>query len=323
MFYVLGIALCLAVLFLVLTACSMLLLPTLPLARRMAQRAAPERAANILFTAQLLPFVVASVATLGLALPSFLEFEPHSTNEGIGLRLDILALAGAVIVAGMAVRGWQILRATAKTQRRWRENADRIYLEGTQHPAYRVENSPSLLAVAGIFRPRVFLAREIAETLSQQELQAALAHEFAHIESFDNLKHLLLKITDMPSWLNPLRGGVREWTSTSEIAADHNALASGVTAIDLSSALIKVARLRRLPAADGAIAAHLVPECGSSLERRVTRLSELLQSDAHVTSPASGHRRLKAAIFVCIVLYIGSLPILLPTVHEALEFLVH
>src|SRR5262245_34034046 len=316
MFYVLAIALCLAVLFLVLTAGSLLLLAAVPLARRMVQRAVPECAANILFAAQLLPFALASVAALGLALPAFLEFEPHSTNEGPGLRLDILALAGALIVAGMAVRGWHILRATAKTQRRWRDNSERIYLEGMQIPAYRVENSPSLLAVAGIVLPRVFLAREIAETLSHRELQAALAHELAHIAAFDNLKHLLLKMTDMPSWLNPLRGGVGNWTSASEIAADNKALASGVSALDLSSALIKVARLRRQPAIDHALAAHLVPSCGSSLEPRVTRLSELLQSDAHVAPPASGHRRLIAAIFLCIVMYICSLPILLPTVHE-------
>jgi BlaR1 peptidase M56 len=322
MFYVLAVALCLAALFLVLTASSLLLLAARPLARRMVRTTVPQRAANILFAAQLLPFALASAVTLGLVLPAFLEFEPHSTNEAIGLQLDILALAGALILAGMAARGWHILRATARIQRRWRKNSQRVYLEGTDLPAYCVENNPSLLAVAGIFRPRVFLAREIVGTLSRQELHAALAHEFAHVSSCDNLKQLLLKITGIPSGLNPFRSGIGEWTSASEIAADHNALASGVSALDLSSALIKVARLPRPLAVDGAVASHLVPACGSSLEHRVTRLSELLQSDAQVAAPPAGHRELIVAIFLCIVLYVSSLPILLPMVHEALEFLV-
>src|SRR5262249_38692823 len=163
---------------------------------------------------------------------------------------------------------------------------------------------------------------EIARTLSHQELQAALAHELAHIASFDNLKQLPLKVTDIPSWLNPFRGGIGEWASASEIAADDNALANGVSALDLSSALIKVARLRRQPAIHDAVASHLVPTCGASLERRVTRLSELLQSDAQVAPSAEKPRRLMAAILLCTVLYAGSLPILLPVVHEALEFLV-
>ena len=321
MFYLLAIALCLAVLFLALLSGSLLLLPAMPLARRMVRTASPQRAANILLAAQLLPFVFATAVTLGLALPAFLEFEPHSTNEGIGLRLDILALAGAMILSAMAFRGWHILRATARTQRRWREHSERICLEGTQIPAYCVEDSPSLLAVAGFFRPRVFLAREIAETLSHPELQAALAHEFAHVASFDNLKQLLLKMTNISFWLNPFRGGFAEWTTASEIAADHNALAKGVSALDLSSALIKVARLRR-PAINNAVASHLVPACGSSLERRVTRLSELLQNDAQVKAPSSGANRLLATIFLSVIVYVGLLPVLLPAVHEALEFLV-
>src|SRR5260370_14422954 len=38
-------------------------------------------------------------------------------------------------------------------------------------------------------------AREVVQLLSAEELSAAIAHERAHVRSFDNLKQMLLKIT--------------------------------------------------------------------------------------------------------------------------------
>ena len=190
-------------------------------------------------------------------------------------------------------------------------------------PVYRVENGAPLMAVTGIFRPRIFVAREITETLSQDELRASLAHEMAHVSSFDNLKQLLLKITRAPRWLKALHNADAEWTSASEIAADHDALAEGASVLDLSSALIKVGRLNRPLAGREAVASHLVPTaCGSSLENRVTCLSEMLEGTG--AAPARGVKRghLVLPVIIALAAYLACINTVLPAVHEALEFLV-
>src|SRR5581483_8022912 len=151
MFYALAIALCLAVLFLALACISLLFFPAMLFVRRMAQTSSPENSAISLFIARVLPPVLAAIIALGLALPAFLEFEPHSTHEGIGLRLDALALTGALLVVVIITRSWRMLLATLYAQRSWRKNSERIYLEGINLPIYCVKNNSSLLAVTGIF----------------------------------------------------------------------------------------------------------------------------------------------------------------------------
>lgn len=324
MFYALAIALCLAVSFLALAGSSLFFFPATLFARRVVRTASPENGANLLFATRLLPVVFAAVITLGLALPAFLEFEPHSTHEGIGLRLDALAFAGAVLLTGMIVRSWRMLLATLKAQRSWRKNSEKVYLEGIDLPIYCVESSASLLAVTGIFRAQIFLSRDIAETLSPEELRAALEHEIAHVSSFDNLKQMLLKITRPPRWLKAFHEADAEWSGMAEIAADQSALARGASVLDLSSALIKVGRLNRVSAGTNAVASHLVPPtCNSSLEQRVMRLSELLQGNGETTvHPQARPGKLMLTMFLGSAAYIACIHALLPAVHEALEFLV-
>ena len=323
MFYVLAIALCLAVMFLVLASTSLLCLAGLRLVLRMVHPLAPGTRANLLFAARLLPLGLACLVTFSLALPSFLEFEPYSTKEGMGFRLMALAALGALLLIGMAVRGIGLIRATREAQRGWREHSTRIHVDGIRVPVYCVENSASLMAVTGVFRPRVFVAREVTNALSPDELRAALSHEMAHVSSFDNLKQLLLKVTRAPRWLKSLYAADTEWTNASEIAADHDALAEGASVLDLSSALIKVGRLNRPIAGREAVASHLVPtSCGSALESRVTCLSELLEGKG--ATPAHGAKRSNLVLptVIALVTYAACIHAVLPAVHEALEFLV-
>lgn len=323
MFYVLAIALCLAVLFLVLTSASLLSMPVARLLLRRFHSAAPGTKANLLFAARLLPLGLACVVTFGLALPAFLKFEPYSTEEGVGFRLVALAALGALVLVGMVARGVSILHATRQAQQGWRKHSDRLDLDGVGVPVYRVENGASLMAVTGIFRPRIFVAREITESLSPDELRAALAHELAHVSSFDNLKQLLLKITRAPRWLKNFYNADAEWANACEIAADHDALAEGASVLDLSSALIKVGRLNRPLSGREPVASHLVPTaCGSALESRVTCLSEMLEGTGE--TPARGVKRnhLLLPVIITLAAYVACINMVLPAVHEALEFLV-
>src|SRR5262249_3056381 len=160
-------------------------------------------AANLLFLLRISPLVFALTASLGLALPAFFEFEPRATNEGVGMRLWVLSLLGLSVLGAMIIRGVRIVRATVDFERTWLAKSTAIYrATRAQIPVYSVLDGSSLLAVSGVLRPRVFVSREIAQTLSRDELSAAIAHEVGHVTSFDNLRQFLLKITRPPRWLN-------------------------------------------------------------------------------------------------------------------------
>ncbi|HZI58795.1 MAG TPA: M56 family metallopeptidase [Verrucomicrobiae bacterium] len=323
MFYALAVALCLAVLFLVLVSTSLLCMTGLRLLLKLAHPTASGAKANLLFIARLLPLALACIVTFGLALPAFLQFEPYSTEEGMGFRLMALAALGALVLVGMVWRGASLLRGTRDAQRTWRQHSQKLHVEGLRVPVYCVENGGPLMAVTGIFRPTIFVASGIVRMLSPKELHAALSHEMAHISSFDNLKQLLLKITRAPHWLKALYAVDVEWMNASEIAADQDALAEGASLLDLSSALIKVGRLNRSLPARRALASHLVPAaCGSALESRVTRLSELLEGKSTAPVPGTKRGNLALPVVIALATYVACIHALLPAVHEALEFLV-
>jgi Zn-dependent protease with chaperone function len=322
MFYVLATALCLAVMLLVLVGASLLCAPLARLMLKIFHTSTPGKKANLLFSVRLLPLALACAVTFGLALPSFLEFEPYSTKEGMGFRLTALAILGALLLGGMLVRGVRILHATRATHRNWQERSRKIDI-ALRVPVYSVEDGASLLALTGIFHPRIFVAREITEALSHDELRAALAHEMAHVSSYDNLKQFLLKITRAPRWLTALHNADAEWTSASEIAADHGALAEGASVLDLSAALIKVGRLKRPTVGRRLIASHLVPTaCSGALETRIACLTKMLEGTG--AAPARGEERssLLMPMVITVGLYLACIHAILPAVHEALEFLV-
>ena len=322
MFYLLATALSLAVFFLVLGTASLLCFPGMRLLLKMAGPLTPRTRANLLFAWRLLPLGLACAVTFSLALPAFLEFEPYSTKEGVGFRLVALAALGALALLGMAMRAVNILCMTSKAQQRWRNHSERMEITAMRAPVYRVENGASLLAVTGIFRPAIFVAREITEALSHDELRAALAHEMAHVLSFDNLKQLLLKITRAPRWLEALYNSDAEWTRASELAADYRALQDGASALELSSALIKVGRLKRPPAGREPLASHLAPTaCSRSLESRVVRLREILEGAETAPARARNGSYLLPMV-ITLAAYLACIHAVLPAVHEALEFLV-
>jgi Zn-dependent protease with chaperone function len=320
MFYVLCIALCLAVLFLVLSAAIAVSLPLSSVVQRFAVRAAPASAADAIFGIRLAPFVLAGMAGIGLVIPAFLEFEPRSTREMLDWPLLALAICGAAVLLVIACRMAAMLRATRRLERRWMADSVRLDLEGVGCPVYCVKSATSLLAVTGTFRPRIFISAEISQALNLQELSAALEHEMAHLGSFDNLKQLLLRSLALPFTAFRALDGL--WVSASEIAADEDAVRNGASALELSSALVKVGRLSSRLKAPKLAASHLVPDgCSASTSIRAAHLSELLNRDV----VPDGRRSRLALIsmgFVLVAIYCASLSALLPAVHVALEWMV-
>ena len=75
--------------------------------------------------------------------------------------------------------------------------------------------------------------------LSQDELQIALKHELAHIQSRDNLKKLVLRFCPFPG-MDKLESA---WSQAAELAADDDAVSNMEGAVDLAAALVKISRL--------------------------------------------------------------------------------
>ncbi len=329
MFYLLCLALCLAVMFLVLAVTSVLSIPLARFLERKLERASARTTANVLLAFRLFPFSLAVAVSAGLALPSFMEFEPPSTNEMVNWPLILLAALGCSVLALMASRAVRIWRTTTFMQRQWLKHSHPVSGVTTGVPLYQIDSRTSLLAVTGIFKPRVYVSRAVSDALTEEELSAALSHEIAHVRSCDNLKQVLMKIMAPPEWFRGLQSTGEAWTRASEVAADERALAQGASALELSSALIKVGRLSRARSTgnnvSGSLAAsHLVPcGCSSATLTRAAHLRDLLEHGT-VIPPVqdSGSRKVVTAVALIVAAYVGCLATLLPAVHEALEFLV-
>ena len=328
MFYELALLLCLAVFFIVLACGEILCAAGLWMIRRSLDRATPRTSANLLFALRILPLLLALSVTLGFALPAFLRFEPHSSGELIGFRLFVLATLGAMVVALAAVRCWRVLGATHRAQKEWHSHAERLQQEGVTLPVYCADGACPLLAVTGLFRPKILVSRAVRQNLSPGELSAALAHEMAHVSAFDNLKQLLLKVTQPPQWLGLFRASDAAWLNVSEMAADEGALAKGASALDLSSALVKVGRLsRQLPMNKMIAASHLLPIAAeSSIAMRITHLEKLLGNEElagrRSSNPTPKRFRMLGPLLLLLLAYGICLHAVLPWMHETLEILV-
>jgi Zn-dependent protease with chaperone function len=324
-YYGLAIVLCLAVLFIVLAGASLFCAAGLWMGIRLLKSLAPRTRANLLFGFRVLPLFLALLITVGFVLPAFLRFEPRSSGEMIGLRLLGLAGLGGVLLAAIAIRTLKVVRATIYAQRQWLRNSTPVKAEQVQPPVYCIDAPAPLLAVTGIFQPRIFVARTVAENLSMNELSAAIAHEMAHVNALDNLKQLVLKISRPPRWLNIFRNSDTAWLTASEMAADEGAVAKGASSLELSSALVKVGRLSRQAGISSLIAAsHLLPAAAEScIEMRVMHLQKLLENDELQNLKNSDSRLFWISSFaVAALAYVVCMNAILPWMHEALELLV-
>lgn len=325
MFYLLGVALCFAVLFLLVSLGTLVSTAFLRVASVTLRRVQENRLPGVLFLIHLAPFLIAFAVVVGFVLPAFVALEPSSTGEGLNPWLALAAVLGAGILLGVFARLLKSLIATSRQQNRWLREAQPLHADNV--PVFVLPTTVPVMAVTGLVDPKIFVSRSIVSSLSEEELAAALSHEFAHVQARDNMKQLLLRITQLPGWFglsSPLKG----WISASEILADRRAIAAGTSPYDLASALVKVARLSAgAPVVPAITASHLVPDCTeSAVASRVLQLREILDAPAPTsTSPVLKKNAIAMKWLVAasaIAVYLLSLNSLLPHIHEALEWLV-
>lgn len=234
--------------------------------------AAPQDRAAFLLHIRLLP-LVASCLWAALAMGSFFIFEPRA-DERTGVVLLALAGSGAALVLSAAVRLIVTLVRHRRVVTGWIASATPITLAGVSIPVRRVESVFPIVAVVGVFRPRLVIARSVLDACTDDELTAILDHECRHIARGDNLRRtLLLALPDPLGWMKIGRDIDLAWHDATEEVADE---APGSDRGDggrvaLASALIRVAKM--VPAGQplAKIPASALYR-GEPLERRVRRL---------------------------------------------------
>jgi Zn-dependent protease with chaperone function len=213
------------------------------LARRSAP-ASPHAHASALFRLRLLPISVALLATMQGAA-SFVMFEPRGQDETFGRVLVGLALAAAGLLALGTTRLAVSALATRRALRRWMATAEPFLLTGVKTPAYAIDSPFPVVAVVGVIRPRLIIARSVLLNCSAGELRAIISHEQRHIVQRDNLRRaVLVWLPDVLSLVPAGRKLIAMWHDAAEAVADDGATELGATGrVDLASALLRVARL--------------------------------------------------------------------------------
>lgn len=137
------------------------------------------------------------------------------------------------------------------------------------------------IATMGLIRPHVVIAPELARSLDARALDAALAHERAHVRHLDPLRIWIAQfVTDLQWPWSSAQRRFETWLTALEHARDDEARAEGVDGADLAAALVASIRFHRGRA--GGICAPLIGD-RSALEERVARLLQPLPSQSDDT----------------------------------------
>lgn len=201
--------------------------------------AVSRRRSQALLLLRLLPSVAAAAAAFVLFAPTHARLEPANADERYGLVVIACAAVGTILI----LRSLWLAARVACGARRLRQ----LGVRRERHDRIELAEVPftGLIALAGVVRPRILIGSQARQALTDDELDAAVAHEMAHRDVADNLARTAMACA--PDFLGLTRSGQRLerlWEAEAECLADARAaLGSAERARHLASALIKVARL--------------------------------------------------------------------------------
>jgi len=327
MYTFLGITLVLALLLTINATATMLSAGFGRLFKPLLWKCSARTRAEILFVMRIGPPVLAIIAIVAFMIPSYVAYEPHATDESVSWKLGTLAALSAVGVSLAIWRGLRSWLATRSLLRDWLAASTRIELDATNVPTYILDHSFPIIAVVGAFRPRLFIANHVFESLSEEELAAAITHEYGHLAARDNFKRSVMRVSRAALLLIPCgRSLDRAWSDASESAADeYAAQKSSLVALNLASALVRIARMipkgqqQNMPAAVSAFLNEDTP----GVKVRVRRLVELAATDPRLLVSNASIVRFTPwfvlALTVAVGIAIGSRPQVLAGVHHLVE----
>jgi hypothetical protein len=288
MFAAFGLAIALAAFFVVNVLASLAVALSANAVQRALASFTLRQRARVLLGLRLFPAAAATFVAAGLVVPAYLLLEPADAGERVTVPLVLMASAALALVAMAMVRGARSLSATARLVRAWEAEAERVAVAGCAVPVSRVRNAAPVFALVGWRRPRIYVSDAVLEALTPAEIQAAAAHERAHLGAGDNLKRMLIRSAPDLLGLSPASRALEEaWGHAAEALADDAASAGRPqVALALAASLVKVARLSPSPAVGLPMSAL---HDGGDVEARVRRL---------IRGAGEGRRRPSSAISV-------------------------
>jgi len=284
--------------------------------------ARPTSAARFWFAMRLSPAVVSAIFVAALFLPSYWRYEPRDAVESFDVTLAALAFGAVVMLACACARGAGAWWQASRRVRVWMRGARSLAPDGSRVspiPAFEIDGTMPMMALAGIVRPRLFVARALVSTLTDDELEATVAHETGHWRAWDNLKRLAMRSAPDVLFLMPAARRIeRRWASAAEHSADRIGDGANPAArCALASALVKVARL--MPD-DGPMREPISTLVGGGdIASRVERLLDDRAAARERRRPPVGGVALTVIGAALMVVSYGPL---LHAVHDATEILV-
>lgn len=197
------------------------------------------------------------------------------------LLAPVHALAHVLLIVGFAYAVWDRVRAWRRLRQVLGHTCGHVPRPGDE--VWRAADNAGIASAsisvvpslgvpaftAGWLRPRIFVARELVDWLSEDELVAVLAHEGAHARRRDPLRLSLLRfLACWFFWLPALRRLADDIADETEVVADDAAASEPLT---LASAIVTLASwpTPALRSTDG-IAQFVAQDV---VERRVLRLA--------------------------------------------------
>ncbi|MEP6741767.1 MAG: M48 family metalloprotease [bacterium] len=283
--------------------------------------------ARLIFMLRILPALVAVLCVVLLFAPAYLAYEPRHTGENVSFKLAVLALISAIGIALAAARSVAAWRSTARLTADWITQGRQITVPGVSIETYRIDHAFPVIAIVGVLRPRLFIASHLLAMLTNEEIKAALAHENGHLIARDNLKRGMLRACRDSLLLIPSgRLLDREWAEAAEEAADEQAAKEGNgVALDLASALVKIARIiphgtrPTMPAG----VFLLGDDEAKGIRSRVGRLMDLAAPGNQTQAKAAFSARVfgwsSAATFFIVLLLLTRHPVVFAEAHSLIE----
>jgi len=295
-----------------------------PLLKRVARKLSAAAESRFWFTVGLAPAMAGLWVALLIAGPSYIIHEPRNGEESMGLPLIALTLFALTLFAvslsgcvAVFVKAWKVSDLL-------RKHSHRLDLPDVANEIYELPETSNTFTVVGVFHPTMFVSRAVLNALNAVELSSVLAHELAHMRSQHNGLTLILRFACQLSG-NPvfIRLVHSEWVQAIELEADAAAIHSPEDALELGSALVKVARLPLVvSAATGAGCDFVDTTCNSALGRRIGYLRAAAAGEIR-TSRTLVIRVIELAVcgIFPAVIGIASTPAILSRAHNALELL--
>jgi Zn-dependent protease with chaperone function len=173
-----------------------------------------------------------------------------------------------------------------------------VVLRAVVRAGWSLARSPGDCGVAtvGLLRPHIVFSPQLARRLDDRAVEAALAHERAHVRHYDPLRVWVAQlVTDLQWPWNSAQNRFTSWLTALEIARDDEARAAGVDGADLAAALVGSLRFQSAKRCTGGVGLIGQPEV---VQARIARLLRPLPNAVSPREPS----RLATATFLVLTL---------------------